>query len=171
MATKKTLKIKNTSCLILKRDCFEVLAVSFQKSIKSFLLQLFLFLLLLTLSSSLLFFFFLYYLFDFIFNLSYYMIFCLSIILLFSIYFSFLLFISYFKFIFVPFSSFIFLLPFSFPFVLKMSQPSGASFACHYFKFYPYWPFVKPPRRTTRPSKLPRKLKSLLPLLLFYYRS
>ena len=113
MATKKTLKIKNTSCLILKRDCFEVLAVSFQNSIKSFLLQVFPFLLLQSLSSSLLFFPFSYYLTLFsiqvLFYLGYYMIFCLSIILLFFCLFFFRLFISHFKFIFVPFSSFIFL--------------------------------------------------------------
>ena len=106
MATKKT------SCLILKRDCFEVLAVSFQKSIKSFLLQLFPFLLLLSLSSSLLFFLFSYYLFDLVsiqvlFYLGYHMIFWLGIILLFFCLFFFRLFISHFKFIFVPFSSFI----------------------------------------------------------------
>ena len=96
----------------LKRDCFEVLAVSFQNSIKSLLLQLFPFLLLISLSSSLLFFLFSYYLFDLVsiyvlFYLGYHMIFCLGIILLFFCLFFFRLFISYFKFIFVPFSSFI----------------------------------------------------------------
>ena len=55
-------------------------------------------------------------------------------------------------------------------FVRQMS-PSCASFACHYIQFYPYWPFKNPPRKTPRPSKLSAKLKSLFPLLLYYYRS
>ena len=148
----------------LKRDCFEVLAVSFQKSIKSFLLQLFPFLLLLTLSSSLLFFFFLYYLFDFIFNLSYYMIFCLSIILLFF----YLFFFPFIYFLFqVHFCSIFFIY---FPFAVFFSFCASNESAIRCFICMSLF-FVNPPRRTRRPSKLPRKLKSLLPLSLFYYRS
>ena len=46
---------------------------------------------------------------------------------------------------------------------------SCASFVCYYFQFYPYWPFVNPPRRPSRPSKLSGKPKSLLTLLLWYF--
>ena len=55
-----------------------------------------------------------------------------------------------------------------FSFVFQMS-PSCASFVCYYFQFYPYWPFVNPPRRPSRPSKLSGKPKYLLTLLLCYF--
>ena len=42
-------------------------------------------------------------------------------------------------------------------------------FVCYYFQFYPYRPFVNPPRRPSRPSKLSGKPKSLLTLLLCYF--
>ena len=57
---------------------------------------------------------------------------------------------------------------FFFSFVFQMS-PSFASFVCYYFQFYPYWPFVNPSRRPSRPSKLSGKPKSLLTLLLCYF--
>ena len=50
-------------------------------------------------------------------------------------------------------------------------SPLWASSTCHYFQFYPYWPFKNHPRRTPRPSEPSAKLKSLFPLLLYYYRS
>ena len=59
-------------------------------------------------------------------------------------------------------------LAFFFSFVPHRS-PSCASFVSYYFQFYPYWPFVNPPRRTPRPSELSRKPKSLLTLLLGYF--
>ena len=97
-----------------------------------------------------------YYLFDFIFNLLF-MIACYFTMVIF-IFLPFI-FISYFKFIFVPFFLIYFLLRHFFSCVLQM-RPSCASSACHYFQFYPYWPFENPPRRTPRPSELPGKLKS-----------
>ena len=51
-------------------------------------------------------------------------------------------------------------------FALQMS-PLWASSTCHYFQFYPYWPFKNHPRRTPRSSEPSAKLKSLFPLLLY----
>ena len=134
------------------------------------MLQLFPFLLLLPLSLSLLLsFLFSQYLFYFQFIIICF-IKCYSYFTIFLFYFSFVylfLILSSFLFHFVHLFSF---LPFFFPFVLQMS-PSSASFACSYFQFYPHWPFVNITRRTPRSSELSGKLKSLLSLLLCYYRS
>ena len=62
------------------------------------------------------------------------------------------LFIPYFKFIFVPFFFIYFL--FCHFFALQMSP------SCHYFQFYPHWPFKNPPTRTPRPFELSAKLKT-----------
>ena len=78
------------------------------------------------------------------------------------------------KFISVPFFFIYSLFCHFFSFVIQMS-PSCASFAYYYFfSFIPsnsYQPLVNPPRRTSRPSELSGKFKSLLPLMLCYYRS
>ena len=109
-----------------------------------------------------------YYLFDFIFNLLFMIAYYFTMVIFIFLPF---IFTSYFKFIFVPFFLIYFLLRHFFSFVLQM-RPSFASSASHYFQFYPCWPFKNPPRRTPRPSELPGKLKSPLPLLLYCnYRS
>ena len=65
------------------------------------------------------------------------------------------LFISYFEFIFVPFFvTYFFFCHFSFFFVLQLSP------SCHYFQFYPHWPFKNLPRRTPRPFELTATLKT-----------
>ena len=46
-------------------------------------------------------------------------------------------------------------------------SPLWASSTCHYFQFYPYWPFKNHPRRTPRSSEPSAKLKSLFSLLLY----
>ena len=105
--------------------------------------------------SLLLFLLFSYYLFDYIFNL----LFIIIILLFYYLFFSFL-FILYFKFTFVPFFFICFLFC-HFSFLVLQMSPSGASFACYYFYFYPYLPLVNSPRRTPRPSALPGNFMSL----------
>ena len=58
---------------------------------------------------------------------------------------------------------------FAFFFFCTSNESMCASFVCYYFQFYPYWPFVNPPRRPSRPSKLSGKPKYLLTLLLCYF--
>ena len=52
------------------------------------------------------------------------------------------------------FSSYVPFLPFFFFSVLQMNP------SCHYFQFYPHWPFKNPPRRTPRPFELSAELKT-----------
>lgn len=78
------------------------------------------------------------------------------------------LFILYFKFTFVPFFFICFLFC-HFSFLVLQMSPSGASFACYYFYFYPYLPLVNSPRRTPRPSALPGNFMSLYLSLCLYY--
>ena len=172
VATKKTLK-RNEFFLpdFLKRDCFESLQFRFKNQLSLFCCNYFLFSYYYHYRHHYCFLLFSYYLFDFIFNLSYYMIFCLSIILLFFYLFFFLLFVSYFKFSLVPFSSFISFFAVFLSFCTSNESAIRCFICMSLFSVLSLLAFVNPPRRTTRPSKLPRKLKSLLPLLLCYYRS
>ena len=138
----------------------------FQKSIKSLLLQLFPFLLLLSLYRNHYYCFFIlilfiWFYFQFIFNPS-----IVSIIILLFLYFlSFYLVRILSSFLFHS-SSFFSVFAIFIRFALQMS-PLWASSTCHYFQFYPYWPFKNHPGRTPRPSEPSAKLKSLFPLLLY----
>ena len=145
---------------------FKSLQFRFQKSIKSLLLQLFPFLLLLSLYRNHYYCFFILILFiwlyfQFIFNPS-----LVSIIILLFLYF-----LSFYSvrilssFLFHS-SSFFSVFAIFIRFALQMS-PLWASSTCHYFQFYPYWPFKNHPRRTPRSSEPSAKLKSLFPLLLY----
>ena len=167
VATKKTLKIIR----YFLPDFWNVTALKslqfrFQKSIKSLLLQLFPFLLLLSLYRNHYYCFFILILFiwlyfQFIFNPS---LVCI-IILLFLYFLSFYLVRILSSFLFHS-SSFFYVFAIFIRFALQRS-PLWASSTCHYFQFYPYWPFKNHPRRTPRSSEPSAKLKSLLPLLLY----
>ena len=154
----------------MKQDCFKVIAVSFSIIDQVFFVAIISFSLIITIIVIIIIVFLILILFI-LFSIYYYIFYqVLLLFYYFSVSFFFRLFISYFEFIFVPFSSFIYF--FAIFVSLCASDESIMCFICMLL-FLTLSPlaFVNPPRRTPRSSELSGKLKSLLPLLLCYYRS
>ena len=154
----------------MKQDCFKVIAVSFSIIDQVFFVAIISFSLIITIIVIIIIVFLILILLI-LFSIYYYIFYQVSLLFYyFSVLFFFRLFISYFEFIFVPFSSFIYF--FAIFVSLCASDESIMCFICMLL-FLTLSPlaFVNPPRRTPRSSELSGKLKSLLPLLLCYYRS
>ena len=152
----------------MKRNCLKILAVSFSKNQSSlFCCNYFLFHFYYHYHNH-------YHCFSYshIIYLTTFSIYCLWLLFYYFIIYFFLFIYLYFKFTFVPFFFICFLFC-HFCFLVLQMSPSGASFACYYFYFYPYLPLVNSPRRTPRPSALPGNFMSLylsfgLGLCLYY---
>ena len=154
----------------MKQDCFKVIAVLFTIINQVFFVAIISFSLIITIIVIIIIVFLILILLI-LFSIYYYIFYQVSLLFYyFSVLFFFRLFISYFEFIFVPFSSFIYF--FAIFVSLCASDESIMCFICMLL-FLTLSPlaFVNPPRRTPRSSELSGKLKSLLPLLLCYYRS